>query len=398
MVFILGALACLGPLSIDAYLPAFGDIARAFERSQTDVQKTLGYYMLANACTMLVYGTLSDAFGRRRVLLGALTIYTAGSLVAAVGPSFEWLLAGRILQGLSAGAGMAIAQAIVNDCYEGPVAQRTLSYIIMVFSVSPAVAPILGGYLSAGFGWRMVFVLMMVFALFSMALCMWRLPETLPDRHRQPFAPRRMLGNILRVARDRTFLALSCAFGLLFASLGILIGGAHDYVTHVLGLPETAFGYFFIPLVCGMLSGSYLAARLAQHTSPQRVIALGFAVLTLSCVWNLVYTGVSETLSVIPAVVPIALYACGLTLAFPSMTLLVLGRQPALAGTAASVLGFVQMMFFSVASGWLVAWVYGSAWRMAVALTLGMALAGMAWPLIYRLAAARPARTAPARR
>lgn len=385
MVFILGALACLGPLTIDAYLPAFGEIGHTFERSREDVQSTLGYYMLAYALTMLVHGTLSDTFGRRRVLMTALCVYTLGAVAAAYSPTFEWLVAGRILQGLSAGAGMVIGQAVVNDCYKGAVAQRTLSYIIMVFSVSPAIAPVLGGYLAAGFGWRMIFVLMMVVALASLALCAWGLPETLPAHKRQPFVATAFFRNIAQILQDRVFLALSLSFGLLFAGFGFMIGGAHDFVTEILRLSETDFGYLFVPLVAGMLSGSFLAARLAPLTAPSNLIAAGFGVMTLSCALNLAYTGSVDQVGVLFAVLPLGIFACGLTLAFPGMTLTVLGRVPALAGTAASVLGFIQMVFFSVSSGWGVALVYGSAWRMAVALTLGMAASGLSWWLISRL-------------
>ena len=382
MVFILGALACLGPLTIDAYLPAFGEIGHTFQRSREDVQSTLGYYMLAYAFTMLLHGTLSDTFGRRRVLIIALCVYTLGAVACALSPSFEWLVAGRILQGLSAGAGMVIGQAVVNDCYKGAVAQRTLSYIIMVFSVSPAVAPVLGGYLAAGFGWRVIFVLMMLVALASIALSAWGLPETLPAHKRQAFVPTVFIRNIAHILFDRTFVSLALSFGLLFAGFGFMIGGAHDFVTEVLGLSETDFGYLFVPLVAGMLSGSYLAARLAPRAAPSRLIAAGFGVMGVSCALNLAYTGLAQSLSVALTVIPLGIFACGLTLAFPGMTLTVLGRVPALAGTAASVLGFIQMVFFSIASGWGVALVYGSAWRMAVALTLGMAASGLSWLLV----------------
>lgn len=286
---------------------------------------------------------------------------------------------------------MVIGQAVVNDCYQGAVAQRALSYIIMVFSVSPAIAPVLGGYLAAGFGWRMIFVLMMIVALASLALCIWALPETLPPAKRQAFVASLFLRNILHILRDRLFVTYSLSFGLLFAGFGFMIGGAHDFVTEVLRLSETDFGYLFVPLVGGMLSGSYLAARLAPRTVTGHLITAGFAIMALSCALNLAYTGSVARAGVVYAVAPLGLFACGLTLALPGMTLTVLNRVPTLAGTAASLLGFIQMVFFSIASGWGVAWVYGSAWRMACALSLGMAASGLSWLWISRSQADRPA-------
>ena len=121
------------------------------------VQQTLGVYMSAYAAMLLLHGTLSDTWGRKPVVLASLLVYVAGSVMAAVAPSFSFLLAGRVLQGLSAGAGLVIGQAMVRDCYEGQQAQRTFSYIVLVFNVSPALAPIVGGQLIAHLGWRSVF-------------------------------------------------------------------------------------------------------------------------------------------------------------------------------------------------------------------------------------------------
>ena len=148
MVLMLGLLSCVAPATIDAYLPAFGALGREFGVPQDTVQLTLGVYMFCYAAMLLLHGTLSDSLGRRRVVLTALVCYVAGALLAAAAPDFGWLLAARALQGLSAGAGIVVGQAIVRDCYEGAVARRAMSYLILVFNLSPALAPIVGGYLA----------------------------------------------------------------------------------------------------------------------------------------------------------------------------------------------------------------------------------------------------------
>jgi DHA1 family bicyclomycin/chloramphenicol resistance-like MFS transporter len=379
MVLILGALACLGPMSIDAYLPAFGAIGRDFRLPAEVVQLTLGMYMVAYAFMTLMHGTLSDSFGRRRVILTSLLMYAAGSVIAAIGLDFNWLLTGRVLQGLSAGAGMVVGQAIVNDCYEGATAQKTMSYIIMVFGVSPAFAPIIGGYVASHSGWRGIFVMLAILAALSAALCAWRLPETLPPARRQRFAVGVLLRNYGRVLKDRQFVAMAIAFGTLFAGFAFLIGAAPDFVTQVLRLPETAFAYLFIPLVVGMMSGSFLAARMASRWSASRMIGLAYAMMGLSCVINVTYTALADVPSVPWAVVPLGLFSFGLSIAIPSMTLRILRRIPELAGTAASVLGFIQMVFFSAVSGWFVPLVYGSALKLAMALAAGVLVSGVAW-------------------
>jgi DHA1 family bicyclomycin/chloramphenicol resistance-like MFS transporter len=386
MVLILGALASIAPMSIDAYLPAFNAIGRAFLEPAEEVQKTLGYYMMGYTVMLLFHGTISDSFGRRRVILITLGVYALGSIVGAAAPSFSWLLAGRVIQGLAAGGGMVVGQAIVNDCYKGPVAQRTMSYIILVFSVSPAFAPIVGGWITAVFGWRSVFVLLTALGVFTFALCFYRLPETLAVERRQPFSLGVLLRNYGNVVRDKVFTALSIAFGVMFGGFAFLIGAAPDYITNVLKLPETAFGYVFVPLVVGLIGGSILAVRGASRLRHNHLVGLGFAMMALSCVLNIAYLA-SVGQPVVPwAVMPIAIYSFGLSIAIPSMTLTVLERAPHLAGMAASVLGFIQMIFFTLCSGWLAPLVYGSAMRLALALTSGVVFSGLAWIAITRVA------------
>jgi DHA1 family bicyclomycin/chloramphenicol resistance-like MFS transporter len=391
MVLILGALACIAPMSIDAYLPAFNAIGRAFLEPADAVQKTLGYYMMGYTVMLLFHGTISDSFGRRRVILITLGVYAVGSIVGAVAPSFSWLLAGRVIQGLAAGGGMVIGQAVINDCYKGSVAQKTMSYIILVFSVSPAFAPIVGGWLTVAFGWRSVFVLLTALAVFAFVLCFYRLPETLAVEHRQPFSLGVLLRNYAGVIRDKVFTALSIAYGVMFGGFAFLIGAAPDYVTNVLKLPETAFGYVFVPLVVGLISGSILAVRGASRLRHNHLIALGFSMMSLSCVLNITYLAIVGQPVVPWAVMPIAIYSFGLSIAVPSMTLTVLARVPHLAGMAASVLGFIQMIFFTICSGWLAPLVYGSAMRLAVALATGVVLSGVAWLAITRRLAQRVA-------
>ncbi|SDV51209.1 multidrug effflux MFS transporter [Chitinasiproducens palmae] len=389
MVLILGALACIAPMTIDAYLPAFGAIGRAFDLPAQQVQLTLGLYLLAYAGMTLLHGTLSDCFGRKRVLLVSLVLYALASVCAALAPNFAWLLAGRIGQGLTAGAGMVVGQAIINDCYKGAVAQRTMSYVVMVFGISPAFAPIIGGYVAAHAGWRGVFWLLVCLAVATAALCIWRLPETLAPGARQRFAGRVLLANYRKILRERAFVEMALSFGALFGGFAFLIGAAPDFVTRVLGLPETAFGWLFIPLVVGLLSGSFAAARLASRWSSARLIAAGYAVMAAGCAIDLGYTA-STAAPVVPwAVAPIGVFSFGLSLAAPNMTLQALARVSGLSGMAASVLGFVQMIFFSVVSGWFAPLVYGDAFRLAVALAAGVAISGLGWAWASRGGAAQ---------
>jgi len=154
----LAGLAMLGAFSVDAFLPSFPAISADFQVDAAVVQQTLSAYLLAFSVMSLFYGTLSDAFGRRPVILVSLVVFTLASAGAAFAPSFGWLLLCRVLQGLSAGGGRVIGQAIVRDRFAGAEAQRLMASITMVFGLAPAVAPVIGGYLHSAFGWRSVFV------------------------------------------------------------------------------------------------------------------------------------------------------------------------------------------------------------------------------------------------
>src|SRR6476660_8215123 len=178
LTVILACLGMVGALAIDTYLPSIPAIGREFEVGPLAVQQTLSL--------ILFYGTLSDSFGRRPVILVALGAYTAASLGAVFAPTFGALLACRALQGLAAGAGSVIGQAIVQDRYahDQAHAQRIMSHIMMVFGLAPAIAPVLGGWLHVSFGWRATFLFLAGFGALMMLLVYKGLAETLPRAQR----------------------------------------------------------------------------------------------------------------------------------------------------------------------------------------------------------------------
>jgi MFS transporter, DHA1 family, multidrug resistance protein len=147
----------LGPFSIDTYLPSFPSIAAEFQVGPDAVQQTLTVYLLAMAVMTIFHGTLSDALGRRPVILGGLALYAAGSVGAMFAGSFSFLLLCRLVQGASAGVGMVVDRAMIRDRFSGPEAQTVMSYTTVVFGLAPVLAPILGGWLEVVLGWRSVF-------------------------------------------------------------------------------------------------------------------------------------------------------------------------------------------------------------------------------------------------
>lgn len=379
MVLMLGLLACVAPATIDAYLPAFSALEQEFNVPPHSVQQTLGVYMSAYAAMLLLHGTFSDAWGRKPVVLVSLLVYVAGSVMAAVAPSFSFLLAGRVLQGLSAGAGLVIGQAMVRDCYQGQQAQRTFSYIVLVFNVSPALAPIVGGQLIAHLGWRSVFWMLAVLAALAACLCALRLPETLPTSRRQPLVWAQLRVELWLLLRNIPFMGMSLALSLLIGAQAFLIGAAPDFITHTLKLPETAFAALFVPLVIGASAGALASAQLARRWEARKLITCAYGLMLGSCLAYVAYLARAAEPALLWAVGLPAFFAAGLAMLFPVMTMQVLAQVPTRAGLAASLLGFCQMSTFSLVSGWCVPWVYGQPVCMAAAMLLAVVASLVAW-------------------
>ncbi len=382
---VLAGLAMIGPFAIDTFLPSFPAIAQQFSVSPAMVQQALSAYLLAFSAMSLLYGTLSDSFGRRPVILVSLALFSAASLGAALAAGFGWLLTCRVLQGLSAGGGMVIGQAIVRDRFAGAAAQRVLSHVTMVFGLAPALAPVIGGYLHVTFGWRSVFLFMAAIGLALLAASAALLTESLPRDARVPFQPRTLAGRYWAALRRPRFLPRALAVGFAFGGLGLYIASAASFVLRILHLSETAFAWLFVPMIGGMVTGAAIGARLAHRVPAATVLRAGRAGMATAALTNLAY-GALATPAVPWAVLPIMLYTVGLGLALPGMSLAALDLLPQARGLAASLLTFVQMLIFSVISGVVAPLLFDSALKLAIGVLACATLSAgcWAWPAAER--------------
>jgi DHA1 family bicyclomycin/chloramphenicol resistance-like MFS transporter len=384
LICVLSGLSMLGAFSIDAYLPSFGAIAVAFQVDRAAVQHSLTIYLLTFAVMMMFYGTLSDTFGRRRVILISIVGYLIGSLAGAFASSYSALLVARALQGLSAGAGAVVGSAVVRDLYPGSPGQKMMAYVKLVFSIAPAVAPVIGGWLEVWFGWRAVFVFLALAAVAILLATFRVLPESLPEESRQPLHFGLILRNYLRVARHRSFMLQVLAIGFSFGGFSLYVSTASDFVMNVLHLPETAFAWLFIPIIIGMSSGSLVSARLAGKLSARQVVVLAYAVMGASALVNLGY--VTLWVPTVPwAVCAPMVYMFGISLANPTMTLKAMDQFPQMRGMAASFQGFIQMILFAAVSGLVAPLVFGDARKLALGLMVGWTLSGLCWWLSSRV-------------
>lgn len=350
LALLLAALAMLGPFSVDTYLPAFPAIAGSLNASAIQVQQTLTAYMAAFAVMILWHGALSDAFGRRSIVLVSLAVYAVASIGCASVHSIEYLWVFRVLQGVSAGAGVVIGRAIVRDLHAGAEAERMLALVTMIFSISPAIAPIVGGWVVTLSDWRTIFLLLFIVALVLLAACWRELPETLPPARRQPFNPASLWTNYRQIFLSPPFQLKAGAIACNFSGLFLYVAAAPAIITRHLGLGPNQFGWLFIPSVAGIFLGALAANRMAGRGSPGRQVGIGFALLMSACALNVGYHVLFPP-ALPGSVAPLFLYTMGMSLVAPGLTLLVLDLFPHIRGTVASCQSFTMTMLSAAVAG-----------------------------------------------
>lgn len=384
LALLLAALAMLGPFSVDTYLPAFPAIAESLNASAIQVQQTLTAYMAAFAVMILWHGALSDAFGRRSIVLVSLAVYAVASIGCASVHSIEYLWLFRVLQGVSAGAGVVIGRAIVRDLYAGAEAERMLALVTMIFSISPAIAPIVGGWVVTLSDWRTIFLLLFIVALVLLVACWRELPETLPAARRQPFNPNSLWTNYRQIFLSPPFQLKAGAIACNFSGLFLYVASAPSIITLHLGLGPNQFGWLFIPSVAGIFLGALAANRMAGRGGPGRQVGIGFALLTGACALNVGYHGLFPP-ALPGSVAPLFLYTMGMSLVAPGLTLLVLDLFPHIRGTVASCQSFTMTMLSAAVAGTVAPLLDDS----MLALATGQAAFALTGLLLWRIARRR---------
>ena len=347
---LLAGLSMLGPFSIDAYLPAFPNIQADLGATAIEVQQTLSVYMLAFAGMVLWHGALADAFGRRNVILCALVLFAIGTFGCAASHSVHYLWVFRIMQGVSAGAGVVVGRALIRDLYADAAAARLLSLVTMIFTIAPAIAPILGGWIVKYSDWRTIFLALLVYTIVLFVVCYRRLPETLPLEQRQPFNPRYLAQNYFAVFSSPLFHMKAGIVACNFAGLFLYITAAPVLLPQHLHLGPDQFGWLFIPSVSGIFLGALAANRIAGKITFARQIGIGFGFLLAAVAANVTYA-----LLFPPAlpwtVAPLFFYTFGMAFIGPGATLLALDLVPHIRGTVASCQSFAQTLLGAVVAG-----------------------------------------------
>lgn len=375
---LLTVLVAFGPLSTDMYLPALPGMAAAFATTVGQVQLTLSVFLGGFGVAQLIMGPLTDRFGRRPVLLGAIMLYFASGVACALATSIDGLIMFRFLQGTAACAGPVVARAIVRDIYSPADSGRVLAYMAAAMAIAPLLAPFVGGELTVRFGWRANFVMMAAIGAVLVLIVAMMLEET--NRHRNPEATRldKLVGNYMALARSREFLGCLLTNGFVFAGLFAYISGAPFVFIDVLGVAPRQFGFYFGVGVLVFIIGSTACGRLSRHMDGQRLMGAGAVIAGVS---GLIMAALAFTTpaSAAAVLVPMSAFGIGVGLVMPMAMAGAIGPFPHMAGSAAALMGCAQMALGAL-SGFIVGQVHDGTTR---PMTTVIAVAGVATLLSY---------------
>ncbi|GGD20874.1 multidrug effflux MFS transporter [Nocardioides daphniae] len=376
---ILALLSMIGPFSIDTPFPAFSAMGRELDASTTQLQLVVTCYMAAFAVMSIFHGPLSDAVGRRPVLIGGLAVYVVGSIGAAFSPDLTTLLAFRVLQGLSAGAATIVSRTVIRDVFSGAQAQLLMSRVAMIFGLAPAIAPVVGGAVLQLGSWEWVFGFMAVLGLFLIAAAVLVLPETHPPSRRTPLRPVEIVRGLAMVFRIPAFHRVAWSGTLLFGAQFLYIGGAAIFVGELLGLGELDFWVLFVPMIVAMTSGSWISGRAAGRISGRRLVSGGFTVALAGGALGVALTASPWGDRAPWAVLGCAVVALGSAMAYPTLQLMALDLLPERRGAVMSGSTFVTLLFNATVAALLAPLLVTSTLAFAIASLVFVVLGQLCW-------------------
>lgn len=339
---VLGLLAAVGPFATDMYLPALPAIAADLDAATAATQASIMAFFVAVAAGQLVYGPLSDSFGRKGPLYFGMTLYAIGSIGCSLAPTIAWLIFARFIQGVGACAGMTISRAVVRDLHTGPEAARLMALIMLVFSVSPILAPLFGSMVTQYASWRLIFLAVAVIGILGLVLTGFVLSETRPAAERVGIDIGTVGRGYLTLFGDRHFLGVALIGGFGMSSFfAFLAGSSFVYIDHF-GLSPVQYSVAFAVNAIAFIGAAQLTGRIGRRFGLQAMVraALTFYLAAMLALLGLTVAGVDNVFVLI--VMLLAAFG-GLGLVIPSVAVLALEHHGPRAGTASALMGTLQL-------------------------------------------------------
>jgi DHA1 family bicyclomycin/chloramphenicol resistance-like MFS transporter len=396
LLLVLGLLSAVAPFATDLYLPAFPQMTTELATSATTVQLTLTAFLLGVTAGQLVFGPLSDRFGRVPPLVAGAALCVLASAVAVLAPNVAVLVAARLFQGLGGAAGMVIGRAVISDLSTGKAAARAFSLMMIVGGVAPVVAPLLGGLLTGPIGWRGLLAIVLGLSIAMLVAVLVVVREThLRSRRDELRAERVASGSPLRALWSRTFLGYTAVFAFGFAVIMAYISASPFLYQNMLGLDTVGYGMMFGLNALALVVVSALSPRLTATRSVESILTLGIALVTASTVAFalLVFFGAP----VFWLTVPLFTAVGSLGLVFGNATALALGAVPQIAGSASAVLGALQFGLAALVSPLVSLGGEGTAAPLAVVMFAAAVIAVVALVVTRQKEGTATARTTTAR-
>lgn len=356
---VLGLISLSSPLAINMYVPAFPRMAVDLGTDPAAIQLSLTSLLVALALGQNVYGPLSDRFGRKPPLYFGLGLFVLASIAVAFSPTLEWLVAARFVQGLGACAAMAIPRAVIRDLYTGAQAARILALVLLVISIAPLLAPMVGSLLTALSSWRDIFWFMAATGLVAILLLAAFLPETLPRERRSGGGAARFLSGYRVLLGDRRFVGLVMLMSMNQAAFFAFLGGSPFVFMILHGFEGWEYSLMFGFTAAFWAGGAQLAPAAIGRFGPKRILVGTSLVngLVLLALFGASLAGQSGPWAIVAAII---LLFMGTGVMMPTATVRALHDHATLAGTASAIIGTAAFAFGALASALVSAFADGT--------------------------------------
>ena len=386
IVFILGLLAMLMPLSIDMYLPALPVISQQFGVPAGSAQMTLSTYILGFALGQLLYGPMADSLGRKPVILGGTLIFAAAAVACARAPTIDYLIGTRFFHGLAAAAASVVINALMRDIYPKEEFSRMMSFVMLVTTIAPLVAPMVGGAVLVWFSWHAIFWILAVAALLASAAIWFFIDETLSADKRQPFRLSTTLGNFASLFRHKRVLSYMLASGFSFAAMfSFLSAGPFVYIelNHV---SPQHFGYYFALNIVFLFVMTTINSRFVRRVGALWMFRAGLTIQFVMAIWMVVCALLD--VGFWSLVLGIAVFVGCVSMVSSNAMAVILDEFPHMAGTASSLAGTFRFGIGAIIGALLSMATFTTAWPMLISIALCATCS-----ILFYLYASRPRKT-----
>ncbi|MBI1954532.1 MAG: multidrug effflux MFS transporter [Proteobacteria bacterium] len=347
IIFLLVAIHILFDSSTDLYLPSLPEMAYFFNVSDPVIQRTLSSYLWGFALAGLFGGSFSDHFGRRPIILLALTIFVIGSLICWISTSIIAFIIARFIQGLGGGAAIVVAIAIVKDCYDNAKASKIFSQIGMVVALSPMIAPIVGGEIGLYWGWRAIFLVILSASIVTLLICYKKLPESLSVHEDKKFSWKKSFSHYFQLLKNFHVVGFASISAIIYAALWCWIAEGPFFIIKELHIPPHHYGYYAAIGPIAYIMGTILNQRLVEYMGIDKVLRFGLIISNIG-VFGLIFVLFYLPVTLVSLYTPLIVFAVGMALVFANATTCAVDVEDYQRGCASAILSTFEIGFAGI--------------------------------------------------